>query len=661
MRSFVQEEIYNIYKHEVLLNEVSSKFVDEVREHMKVGAWPFQNIFGDSLRIVIPLMADSMLAEIMKLISKIKNYSGIDLKKGEVFRKVKIDPKYGDSKDQKINIGRVINKLDIDDEKKTIYLNYLAKYKDNITEDSEYSIILSRSPVDILRMGEIGNIGHCHQQGNSYFKCAIQEAKTGGAIAFVVKTADIIDLTDEQLEDEEIFTDKDRGVDGINAISRMRIRKYNVYDDEKNYLESFAIPELKIYGRKSIPYFYETVLAFLKSKDRLLNEEEYLYQKYKDGAITRSGGSYPDTADKYLLKSAIGDKFSDASLNVEAEDEAHENEPEYDYEDLEDKVGAMEAALDDIEDEFRNRIKNSFYQVIVQENDENEPYYIPYADLTIQNINSTMPSGQYDISQYLKYNPGSEYRYERYMPNNHTDPRDVVKIKSFLKEFDKLANLDKFYPFSEMDVDNRQGTVGLKFQTEDVSYHDVDDYRYFLQTVEEYSKRYDEIQRGLIQALKNTGLLNNLQDELKHMALDQKKLTFETNIGHAIDKSIPIPSVYVDFSELLTEYISNYWKYQNEYEVKEKTPLLNFANFYENFRNSNLGDYGLSGMNIETNGDVVKLEMFFDKIDKFETQFIKFLDNNIDDIRNMLKLAFLMQSEDLEKLKNTNLFKAYIK
>jgi hypothetical protein len=662
MRSFVQEEIYNIYKHDILLNEVASKFVDEVKEYMKEGPWPFQNIFGDALRIVIPLMADSTLAEIMKIISKIKNYAGVDLKKGEVFRKVKTDPKYGQSKDQKVNIGRIINKLDIDPEKKKLYLNYLARYKDNITEDSEYSILLSRSPIDILRMGEIGNIGHCHQQGNTYFKCAIQEAKTGGAIAFVVKTADIINLSDEQLEDEEIFTDSDRYVDGIQAVSRLRIRKYNVYDDEKNYLESFAVPEIKVYG-KAIPYFYDTVLTFLKSKDGLLNDDDYIYQKFKDQLITRSGGSYPDTSEKYLFKSAFQDeRYSDippTKAFVEAEDEAREDEPDYD--DIENRVDVMENELDEIERPFRTRIKHCYHEFSVNESDEGDPYYTVRAFLPINNINSTIKNGEYTISDILRYKAGGEYRYERYMPRGYTDPREVVRIKSFLREFNKLANLDNFYSFSEMSINNKQDQVVLDFQTDDVSYHDVSDYGWFLEEIEKYDKRYNEIQQALIQSLKNNGLLNNLENELKHMVLYQKKLTFTTNIGQAIDKGVVIPRVYSNFVELFFNYIFNYWEYQNQDKLKEQTPLLKFDKFYENFRTNNLSEYGISGVDIETNGDTVKLEIFFQELKQFETQFIKFLDNNTDDIRNMLKLAFLMEMEDSETLINTSLFKAYNK
>lgn len=52
-------------------------------------------------------------------------------------------------------------------------------------------IILSRHPMDVLRMSDISGIKSCHSEGASHFECAIAESRGHGPIAFMV--------TDEEL------------------------------------------------------------------------------------------------------------------------------------------------------------------------------------------------------------------------------------------------------------------------------------------------------------------------------------------------------------------------------------------------------------------------------------------------------------------------------
>jgi hypothetical protein len=55
----------------------------------------------------------------------------------------------------------------------------------------EWSILLSRHPVDVLRMSDVGDITSCHREGTEYFKCAVEESKGNGLIAYLVKTEDL--------------------------------------------------------------------------------------------------------------------------------------------------------------------------------------------------------------------------------------------------------------------------------------------------------------------------------------------------------------------------------------------------------------------------------------------------------------------------------------
>lgn len=71
-------------------------------------------------------------------------------------------------------------------------------------------IILSRHPMDVLRMSDISGIKSCHSEGASHFECAVAESRGHGPIAFVV--------TDEELA--KLMSGKHTR-DG-NAAQRMR-------------------------------------------------------------------------------------------------------------------------------------------------------------------------------------------------------------------------------------------------------------------------------------------------------------------------------------------------------------------------------------------------------------------------------------------------------
>jgi len=70
-------------------------------------------------------------------------------------------------------------------------------FSGNIDGD-EWRIILSRHPVDVLRMSDVGTISSCHSEGSEYFKCAVEESKGNGLIAYMVKTVDLNDFLRKQ-------------------------------------------------------------------------------------------------------------------------------------------------------------------------------------------------------------------------------------------------------------------------------------------------------------------------------------------------------------------------------------------------------------------------------------------------------------------------------
>jgi hypothetical protein len=232
-----------------------------------------------------------------------------------------------------------------------------AKYiKENIStlENNKYSIIITRDPIDVLRMSDFRNITSCHTPpsragGDSYYKCAVAEAHGHGAIAYVVNTEDLLHATntsninsaEQEIQDGEIFADDTRGshvgLGGLNPVSRVRLRKfeYGSYDHTSDLVEAtewtqVAVPEKRVYG-KDIPGFVDRVVAWARE-----NQEEVLSKMPKDEAglvdldnFAIVGGSYEDTAQasgrRILMSQLTGlpeDQFvGDVGQDTETEDE----------------------------------------------------------------------------------------------------------------------------------------------------------------------------------------------------------------------------------------------------------------------------------------------------------------------------------------------------
>ena len=188
-------------------------------------------------------------------------------------------------------------------------------YFDNINENeglgevtSKYSIILSRAPIDVLRMSDHEGIDSCHSQpqhygrAGSYFYCAIAEAQNQGAIAYVVKTEDLDQI---DLNSKEIFIDPERDIKGIRPISRLRIKALK---DTKNNIV-YAVPDTRIYGPliNGFPELLRSKMAE-QQKNMFFTEEEEGEKELilpQITNLTRAGGSWQDNQIGRLFKDLI--------------------------------------------------------------------------------------------------------------------------------------------------------------------------------------------------------------------------------------------------------------------------------------------------------------------------------------------------------------------
>lgn len=227
-----------------------------------------------------------------------------------------------------------------------------VKEKINTLENDQYSIILTRHPVDVMRMSDFEKITSCHtppsraEAQQPYYKCAVAEAQGHGAIAYVVATDDLLSQTNtgniesaeqELAEYDEIFIEQNRYLHGTNLdltpVSRTRLRQFRYFrdfdgEDEPYEGKELAVPEKAIYGME-IPGLINTVTKWAREK------QENLFEKLprKDGKINLDnfeiyGGSYEDTADAVgreilmmnLTGLQSGEFIGDVKQNKETED-----------------------------------------------------------------------------------------------------------------------------------------------------------------------------------------------------------------------------------------------------------------------------------------------------------------------------------------------------
>jgi len=204
----------------------------------------------------------------------------------------------------------------------TYWLNNSKTIREDVPglEDDTYSIILTRHPVDVMRMSDFEKITSCHtppsRDGSKqeYYKCAVAEAQGHGALAYVVKTDDLLSETntgniesaEQELEEyDEIFTEQNRYLHGTNLdldpVSRTRLRQFRYFDWEKydageDQGTEVAVPEKSVYGIK-IPGLVGTVTKWVRQK-----QEEVIANLPKLGGkidlddFRIYGGSYEDTA-----------------------------------------------------------------------------------------------------------------------------------------------------------------------------------------------------------------------------------------------------------------------------------------------------------------------------------------------------------------------------
>lgn len=206
---------------------------------------------------------------------------------------------------------------------------YMGENADKKDINQNYVMMVSRHPLDVMRMSDWSKLKSCHAEGNSYFYCALQEAQGHGPIVWLIdrSTADYIEKND-LLQVDEIFRDPERNVGYKNdagvslaPLGRVRLREfYNRYD-----YYSIALPEGNTYGLgygEESRKFLNNVYRWLHEvQDPVLPEGLLRTDKIDMSQFSLYGGEYEDSdAKEYFQK-----YFSEASIEGHYRNEPEEN------------------------------------------------------------------------------------------------------------------------------------------------------------------------------------------------------------------------------------------------------------------------------------------------------------------------------------------------
>jgi hypothetical protein len=179
--------------------------------------------------------------------------------------------------------------------------------RDSVNTD-DHHIILSRHPIDVLRMSDIGNIQSCHSEGSSHFQCAVAEAKGHGPIAYLVTQAELNKLLKPSEEREKpiakidrMFSDMAKG-ERITAIRQ----DYDTESPEGALVLLWAWARSNV-GRKWMEEYKKKAEMAAKperhqelmmiSQSRQLNIGPELFKQYiknYEKYVARGTGSHPD-------------------------------------------------------------------------------------------------------------------------------------------------------------------------------------------------------------------------------------------------------------------------------------------------------------------------------------------------------------------------------
>jgi len=292
---------------------------------------------------------------------------------------------------------------------KNYWQNNADYIKKNIKSgySNQYSIIITRDPVDVWRMSDFDNITSCHSPPSrggegDYYKCAVAEAHGHGAVAYVVFTEDLlkntdtdsIDAAEEEIQDGEIFGDTARsggaGFD-IEPQARLRLRQLRYYEHNKKPEEyegrnpfegtQLAVPEKRVYGAR-IPGFYTHLLKWAKEVQKTeIERAPWIDGKLNFNDFIKFGGSYDDNPMSLLLMSLFNVRMKDT--------EGHVKQDKTTEDDLDDNlIGSLQQQYqnrcDEVTEYWNSKMGWTMANAMVEDDGAGSVYISVYAEIRIK-------------------------------------------------------------------------------------------------------------------------------------------------------------------------------------------------------------------------------------------------------------------------------------
>ncbi len=330
-------------------------------------------------------------------------------------------------------------------------------------------------------------------------------------------------------DNQEIFRDRDRGVQGIGAESRLRLRKF----EEPMRFGTFAVPERRVYG-KGIPGFLSAVQKWAVDgqRDQFLGDDESLsYPRFED--LTRRGGSYGDNRDGEILNN-----FFRAMSGPEADNPDWEEpyDPHYDArtvdEDEEDESNARweeyENAVEELNRYASNNLKHAYASANVEDGGE-DPYV--YADGGVEyEIPLPWHSSDTDADgDYIAIGEDGQQVDDWYIPANWGSNQTRAFAQQLDSEMDYYPEETEWEVFQDSPGKPVVLRVRHRLRMEDG--HTPEDFESFIDYIESdidrnYRENREKIRKSLVESewiAPNDW--DNLQDDISEMEESLKNWT----------------------------------------------------------------------------------------------------------------------------------------
>ncbi len=491
----------------------------------------FSHIFGDKDRIVIPYGKDN---DILKQIEKAENVK-IDWPNKKVTQKTVTQQ---GEKDQVIKLGRflqnLINKNPDNQEYKQLLRIFETGQEAPQADKLPESVIISRKPIDIVRMSDFEGSSSCHSPNRSYWKSAQSEAETGGVVSYLVNTKD---LEGVDLEADEIFEDKCRGRKGIKPIERIRLRSFTIND------KKILVPETKVYlrakqGSHTNDKFYNLMRSWaLKNNEDVGEFDGDLYNVTLHGGVSDSRSE--DILSKYFN---IRQESLHGRVQGDNEDEMFAGADDRGY------IGTLQSRImSNWEDHgFDDRFR---LEIVPSRTNSNE-----FVNELIATFSHCFPQNSFKLLLPIERFPLDEDA------NNTQEDADLIDdISSDLSRMLNLREMDKHSKFSwrvKLFIGNNS-SLCIEIRIQKGSYGDytadLQEAERFFDAIDVINNIVDEVPNLILKTLENSevieskSLLQQSADlKVRHASAQQAQYSHVMRGGY-VDKDyiIEVPPIYM--------------------------------------------------------------------------------------------------------------------